>query len=126
MEQVVSVLNITEKENRETDQYDKLEYIFIDDPVSSLDDSHLIELAVNISELIKSSTSDLKFIITTHNPLFYNVLSMNLIELKDKEMDFRKAEWWNFSVNELENDSPFLSLVSISRIGEKQYSQQVR
>jgi hypothetical protein len=53
---------------------------------------HLIELAVNISELIKSSTSDLKFIITTHNPLFYNVFSMNLIGLKNKEMDFGKVE----------------------------------
>jgi hypothetical protein len=36
--------------------------------------NHLIELAVNVAELIKSSLSELKFIITTHNPLFYNVL----------------------------------------------------
>lgn len=34
----------------------------------------MIELAVNLAGLIKSSESDLKFIITTHNPLFYNVL----------------------------------------------------
>lgn len=108
MEQVVSVLNITEKENRETDQYDKLEYIFIDDPVSSLDDTHLIELAVNISELIKSSTSDLKFIITTHNPLFYNVLfnEFNRVK-KTKKWILEKLNDGTFSVNELENDSPF-------------------
>ncbi|MDD2287928.1 MAG: AAA family ATPase [Bacteroidales bacterium] len=108
MEQVVSVLNITEKENRETDQYDKLEYIFIDDPVSSLDDTHLIELAVNISELIKSSTSDLKFIITTHNPLFYNVLfnEFNRVK-KTKKWILEKLNYGTFSVNELENDSPF-------------------
>lgn len=108
MEQVVSVLNITEKENRETEQYDKLEYIFIDDPVSSLDDSHLIELAVNISELIKSSTSDLKFIITTHNPLFYNVLfnEFNRVK-KTKKWILEKLNDGTFSVNELENDSPF-------------------
>lgn len=55
-------------------RFDNLEYVFIDDPVSSLDDNHLIELAVNVAELIKSSHSNLKFIITTHNPLFYNVL----------------------------------------------------
>ncbi len=55
-------------------RFDNLEYVFIDDPVSSLDDNHLIELAVNLAELIKSSQSNLKFIITTHNPLFYNVL----------------------------------------------------
>lgn len=74
LEQVVSTLNESDTTNRITDEFDKLEYIFIDDPVSSLDDSHLIELAVNLSDLIKSSKSSLKFIITTHNPLFYNVL----------------------------------------------------
>lgn len=65
MEQVVSVLNVAEKESRETDQNNDLEYIFIDDPVSSLDDTHLIELAVNIAELIKSSTSVEKTAILT-------------------------------------------------------------
>ncbi|WP_347839594.1 AAA family ATPase [uncultured Draconibacterium sp.] len=74
LEQVVEVLNTPESEDRETDQFNDLEYVFIDDPVSSLDDTHLIELAVNIAQLIKSSLSDLKFVITTHNPLFYNVL----------------------------------------------------
>ena len=106
--QVVSVLNVAEKEHRETDQYDSLEYIFIDDPVSSLDDSHLIELAVNIAELIKSSTSDLKFIITTHNPLFYNILfnEFNRVK-KTKKWLLEKQSDGTFSINELENDSPF-------------------
>lgn len=108
IEQVVSVLNVAEKENRETDQYDMLEYIFIDDPVSSLDDSHLIELAVNIAELIKSSTSDLKFIITTHNPLFYNILFNEFTRVrKAKKWLLEKLIDGTFSINELENDSPF-------------------
>ena len=80
---VVDTLNESEPANRDTNQFDELEYIFIDDPVSSLDENHLIELAVNIAELIKSSQSDIKFIITTHNPLFYNVL-YNELELKKK------------------------------------------
>lgn len=74
LDQIISVLNVGEPEERETNQFDHLEYVFIDDPVSSLDDNHLIELAVNVAELIKSSKSELKFIVTTHNPLFYNVL----------------------------------------------------
>ncbi|MDH6535409.1 anticodon nuclease [Parabacteroides sp. 52] len=74
LEQIISVLNVAEIEERETDQFNDLKYVFIDDPVSSLDDNHLIELAVNIAGLIKSSQSNLEFIITTHNPLFYNVL----------------------------------------------------
>lgn len=75
LEQLISELNIAEAENRSTDAFNKLEYVFIDDPVSSLDENHLIELAVNLAGLIKTSQStDLKFIITTHSPLFYNVL----------------------------------------------------
>lgn len=74
LDQVITILNIVEPTERETNQFDQLEYIFIDDPVSSLDESHLIELAVNLAGLIKSSKSNLKFIVTTHSPLFYNVL----------------------------------------------------
>ncbi|AXE35460.1 AAA family ATPase [Chromobacterium phragmitis] len=74
LDQVIAILNVAEPDNRETQQFDQLEYVFIDDPVSSLDDNHLIEVAVNLAGLIKSSQSDLKFIITTHSPLFYNVL----------------------------------------------------
>lgn len=74
LEQVVSTLNEPDETNRITDEFNNLEYIFIDDPVSSLDDSHLIGLAVDLSDLIKSSKSSIRFIITTHNPLFFNVL----------------------------------------------------
>ena len=84
LEQLISELNIAEAENRSTDVFNKLEYVFIDDPVSSLDENHLIELAVNLAGLIKSSQStDLKFIITTHSPLFYNVLH-NELDLSKK------------------------------------------
>lgn len=77
LEEVVEVLDTVE-ENRATNQFDDLEYVFIDDPVSSLDENHLIELAVNIAELIKNSPKSLKYIITTHNTLFYNVLYSEL------------------------------------------------
>lgn len=81
LEEVIEVLDIPEPDERPTNQFDNLGYIFIDDPVSSLDENHLIELAVNISGLIKKSNKQLKFIITTHNSLFYNVL-YNELELK--------------------------------------------
>ena len=75
IELLISELNIVDVADRSTDVFNNLEYIFIDDPVSSLDENHLIELAVNLATLIKSSQSQIpKFIISTHNPLFYNVL----------------------------------------------------
>ena len=78
LEQIINVLNIPDVGERETDRYNQLEYVFIDDPVTSLDENHLIELAVNMAGLIKSSTSNLRFVITTHSPLFYNVLYSEL------------------------------------------------
>lgn len=78
LEQVVSTRNEADASNRVTDKFNNLEYVFIDDPVSSLDDTHLIELAVDLANLIKRSAyiegNGLRFVITTHSPLFYNVL----------------------------------------------------
>lgn len=80
LDQVISTRNVAELGERETDQFNDLKYIFIDDPVSSLDENHLIQLAVDVADLIKRSdnANGLKFIITTHNPLFFNVLFSEL------------------------------------------------
>ncbi|MBR0573790.1 AAA family ATPase [Pasteurella atlantica] len=113
---VISELNTAEPEDRSTNQFDELEYIFIDDPVSSLDENHLIQLAVDLAQLIKSSKSEIKFIITTHNPLFYNILH-NELNRDDKPNKYKKKELYKYQLNKREdgtyeliqqqNDSPF-------------------
>lgn len=108
LEQVISILNVPEEADRETDQFNHLQYVFIDDPVSSLDDNHLIELAVDLARLIKSSDyeiSGLKFIITTHNPLFYNVLHNEFN--RASKFVLRKLDDGNHDLILQENDSPF-------------------
>jgi wobble nucleotide-excising tRNase len=136
LEQTISVLNVAEEADRETDQFDKLEYVFIDDPVSSLDDTHLIELAVNIAELIKSSQSELKFIITTHNPLFYNVLFNEFNNANStsgyrakhaKKWRFEKLIDGTFSLVDQSNDSPFsYHLFLLSEIEKAIESNDIR
>ncbi|HCM0978439.1 TPA: AAA family ATPase [Vibrio parahaemolyticus] len=74
LEQVIDVLNVRNVEDRETDQFNQIKYIYIDDPVSSLDENHLMQLAVDLAALIKKSTSSIKFIISTHDTTFYNFL----------------------------------------------------
>lgn len=103
LEQVISELNIEEAGNRSTRVFDNLKYVFVDDPVSSLDENHLIELAVNMAGLIKSSQSDLKFIITTHSPLFYNVL-FNEFNSKTCYM-LERLEDGGFTLTEKHGDS---------------------
>ncbi|BEM02025.1 anticodon nuclease [Serratia marcescens] len=114
IEQVIDILNVAEPAERETNAFDQLEYIFIDDPVSSLDENHLIELAVDLAQLIKSNNSEVKFIITTHNPLFYNVLHNELNSddggYKKKWLDkyrMTKLGDGTFQLDQQPNDSPF-------------------
>jgi len=107
LEEVINVLNIPEESDRETNQFDKLEYVFIDDPVSSLDENHLIELAVDLAKLIKNNKSKVKFIITTHNPLFYNVLCNELKKNRLKKYILRRHENGKYELQSQSSDSPF-------------------
>lgn len=75
LETAIEALNTDVVENRITDDFNDLEFIVIDDPVSSIDDARIIEIAVWLYETINSSKNkQLNFLITTHHALFYNVL----------------------------------------------------
>lgn len=94
------------------DDENSIKHIFIDDPVTSLDEEHLIELAVDIANTIKK-TESIKFIITTHNPLFYNILcnhlsnhqSNHLKNKKPKKFFLNKTEDGFYSFKELNDTS---------------------
>ncbi|MEB3736509.1 anticodon nuclease [Halopseudomonas pachastrellae] len=106
LQEVTSILSEPDPTKRDDNQFDKLEYVFIDDPVSSLDDTHLIELAVDLADLIKRSHyhegKGLRFVITTHSPLFYNVLHNELNnDLKNPVQDGTPA--WLYKRGQSEN-----------------------
>ena len=105
LDQVISTRNVAEVDERETDQFNDLEYIFIDDPVSSLDENHLIQLAVDVADLISrsESTNGLRFIITTHNPLFFNVLYNELNSKKCYML--KRLDDGSFELDEKSGDS---------------------
>jgi hypothetical protein len=118
LELAISTLNDVQPDFPEPTPFDSLEFVVIDDPVSSLDDNHLIQLAVDLSQLIKSNESKIKFIITTHNPIFFNVLCNEFAsdEKTDryswKSKSFSKSrlekhEDGSFDLVEQPNDSPF-------------------
>jgi wobble nucleotide-excising tRNase len=107
LDQVIDVLNVAEISERSTDKFNELEWAFIDDPVSSLDENHLIELAVDIAKLIKRSSSNIKFVITTHNPLFYNVLHNELRNERYKKYLLKILDDGTFELVNQPHDSPF-------------------
>lgn len=89
------------------DSYSWVRYVYIDDPVSSLDDNNVVSLACNFSRMFKErSKRDIKLVISTHHSLFYNIMHN---EFREKEY----AAYFFFTHNgnyafKYSNDSPFL------------------
>jgi len=54
--------------------YNWVKYIYIDDPISSLDEQNAIAVATHLARLLKNPDSKLKTVISTHHTLFFNVL----------------------------------------------------
>ena len=58
--------------------YNWVNYIYIDDPISSLDEHNAIAVANHLAKLLKRPKSHLKTVISTHHTLFFNVLCNEL------------------------------------------------
>ena len=106
METIIAELNIDEISDRSTDEFNPIQYIFIDDPISSLDDNHAIDIALELKHIIGSSKNeDLHFIISTHHSLFYNVLHTEMTNAKKFWLGKNEDK---YSMIELQNnETPF-------------------
>ena len=96
--------------------FQNFKYIYIDDPISSLDDNNIIDSAIFLKDIIaKSGNTDLKFILSSHQPLFYNVLYNEIrFEKRIKKTCFhvmKKVIENNnevkYILTDVEKDSPF-------------------
>jgi len=58
--------------------YDWVKYIYVDDPVSSLDDNNTIAIAHHLGTMLKDGNGDVKSIVSTHHALFFNVVCNEL------------------------------------------------
>lgn len=82
----------TDEANRTTQVFNGLQYIIIDDPVSSIDDTKIITMAVKLIETIKLlKNSTVKILITTHHALFYNVAVSSLKKVKRKNKNIFRS-----------------------------------
>lgn len=58
--------------------YEWVKYIYIDDPISSLDEHNAIAVANHLAQLLKGQSSGIETVISTHHTLFFNVLCNEL------------------------------------------------
>ena len=75
----------------EQEAYSWVKYLYIDDPISSLDDNNAIAVASHLSQLLKSQ-SNIKAVISSHHTLFFNVMWNELNENKKLQPYFLSAD----------------------------------
>lgn len=104
-------LAIVELVVQEDESYKWVKYIYIDDPISSLDDNNVVAVACQLSGLLKKSS--IKTVISTHHALFFNVIYN---ELK-KERTASKFLSFDKEVNKYiikdTGDTPFFHHVAL-------------
>lgn len=105
LETIVAELNIGEIE-RSTDSFNSINYVFIDDPISSLDDYHAIDMALELKEVFESSKNEnLHFIVSTHHALFYNILHT---KIKNAKKLWLSKDNSKYNLKDLDfNETPF-------------------
>jgi wobble nucleotide-excising tRNase len=64
--------------------YNWVKYIYIDDPISSLDDNNAIGVASDLAKLLKNGKDKVKVVISSHHSLFYNVMYNELKKIEHK------------------------------------------
>ena len=72
--------------------YSWVKYLYIDDPISSLDDNNAIAVASDLAQLLKTEESSIHAVISSHHSLFFNVMCNELKKLLNIEQYFSKAK----------------------------------
>ncbi len=99
------------------EDYDWVKYIYVDDPVSSLDDNNAIAIAHHLATILKQikNEDNIKTIISTHHNLFFNVLCN---ELKNSKKYFLNKKENNFLLKDTK-DTPFFYHITLIEIIDK-------
>lgn len=91
------------------ERYNWVKYLYIDDPISSLDDHNAILVAHHLAQMIKIGGSTIKVVISTHHALFFNVLCN---EFSNSKKFFIKRIDTGYVLKST-TDSPFVYHVSL-------------
>jgi hypothetical protein len=101
--------------------YKWVKYIYIDDPISSLDDNNTIAVAHDLAKLLKEGNAALKAqdkdqiktVISSHHSLFFNVVCNELKKYKHKKYFLHKAGGADRYSLRSTDDTPFFHHVAM-------------
>lgn len=66
--------------------YQWVKFVYIDDPISSLDEHNTISVGSHLAQMLSKASNSLKVVISSHHPLFFNVMHNELDARKSKKV----------------------------------------
>ena len=93
--------------------YNWVKYIYIDDPISSLDDNNAIAVASDLARLLIKGKGSKKFVISSHHSLFFNVMCNELKKLNHKRYFLHRVINTETYTLRATDDTPFFHHVAI-------------
>lgn len=100
----------------DTGAYNWVKYIYVDDPISSLDENKAIAVACDLANLIrdiKKEGSNIKTVVSTHHSLFFNVMFNELKRsVKNKSYYLHSKESGSYTLQDT-SDVPFFHHIAI-------------
>jgi len=107
--------------------YKWVKYIYIDDPISSLDEQNAVAVAAHLASMLKDNANKTKTVVSTHHPLFFNVLYNELARTKGNRFFFLGRSTANGTYSLVDTgDTPFFHHVAcLMELHEAARSDQI-
>lgn len=96
--------------------YDWVKYIYIDDPISSLDENNAITVGCDLVNLLcsdEAKDANIKIVISTHHSLFFNVIYNNFGRKLKNKIYFLHSKGANGYVLQTTADTPFFHHIAV-------------
>jgi hypothetical protein len=90
-----------------------VKYLYIDDPISSLDDNNSIAVASDLAKLLHKGLARLKVVISSHHTLFFNVVCNELKKEPNKKYFLHHSSRSGEYTLRATNDTPFFHHVAM-------------
>ena len=95
------------------ESYGWVRFLYIDDPISSLDDNNAIAVASDLAQLLKRGKDRVKSVISSHHGLFFNVMCNELQHLQNKKYFLYRGSTPDSYALQATDDTPFFHHVAM-------------
>lgn len=120
------VLDLDEKDEDKTRPYRWVKYLYVDDPISSLDEHNAIVVANHLAQLLAKAKNPPKTVVSTHHALFFNVLGNEFSKRARKLFLSRGSDGASYFVRDTGNTPFFHHVASLRELCAAAESGELR